>query len=287
MKTSFHILLIAMLFLLFSCESMVSEVEAPTTSPKIIVSSYLRAGADTIAVQLYYSRPLYTLTSWSYDGYSPVSDAIVKINNESSTTTLLFDPYLKSYYSTDMEVVGGKTYWLEVNTPKGEKVTAHCTVPAMAPPQAENITVDKNPGNFYEYSFGFRFADKAGKGDYYRVSAGFFNQWGPLPYEGYYETIWFQNGEEFVSDVNKDGEYFTYKSPWLYFTSENNRKINLLLFSTDEHYFNYHRSINNFEDDNPFAEPTPVYSNIEGGLGVFAGYQSFITEIDLNTIPGK
>jgi hypothetical protein len=54
-----------------------------------------------------------------------------------------------------------------------------------------------------------------------------------------------------------------------------------MLLTTDEHYFKYMESIrassqNNY---NPFAEPTFVHTNIEGGLGTFAGYQRFDYEV--------
>ena len=37
-----------------------------------------------------------------------------------------------------------------------------------------------------------------------------------------------------------------------------------------EPYYLYYESLRNFNDDNPFVEPTPVYTNINGGLGIFA-----------------
>lgn len=42
------------------------------------------------------------------------------------------------------------------------------------------------------------------------------------------------------------------------------------LLSIDENYYKYYRSLFNYDADNPFVEPTPVYSNVEGGLGCFA-----------------
>lgn len=50
--------------------------------------------------------------------------------------------------------------------------------------------------------------------------------------------------------------------------------LHAYLLHTDEHYFLYHRSVRNasYSQDNPFAEPVLVYTNVEGGLGVFAAY---------------
>jgi hypothetical protein len=49
--------------------------------------------------------------------------------------------------------------------------------------------------------------------------------------------------------------------------------LKVYLLNTCKPYYQYHKSLENYNDgENPFAEPTPIYSNIEGGLGVFAAY---------------
>ncbi len=40
-------------------------------------------------------------------------------------------------------------------------------------------------------------------------------------------------GEEFVTDINKDGEYFIYKTNWIYLDEEPNPVT--LFFSSDRH----------------------------------------------------
>lgn len=46
----------------------------------------------------------------------------------------------------------------------------------------------------------------------------------------------------------------------------------LLLSSLSEDYFEYQRTLNEQLLSGPFVEPLRVYSNVEGGLGIFAGY---------------
>ncbi|GAB2789287.1 hypothetical protein GCM10027275_37810 [Rhabdobacter roseus] len=51
--------------------------------------------------------------------------------------------------------------------------------------------------------------------------------------------------------------------------------VTLRLLNTDQHYYEYHRSVElSRRSGNPFAEPALVYSNVTGGLGVFAGFTS-------------
>ena len=50
--------------------------------------------------------------------------------------------------------------------------------------------------------------------------------------------------------------------------------------------YKYKRSVRlqGYNDDNPFAEPVPIYNNIEGGLGIFGGtsYQWYEVELDVD-----
>ncbi len=46
----------------------------------------------------------------------------------------------------------------------------------------------------------------------------------------------------------------------------------------------YRRSIDDYENaqGDPFAEPVQVYSNIENGYGIFAGFSKSTYEISMN-----
>ncbi|MFM7813194.1 MAG: DUF4249 family protein, partial [Flavobacteriales bacterium] len=46
----------------------------------------------------------------------------------------------------------------------------------------------------------------------------------------------------------------------------------------DESYYRYHKSISNSGYEGPFDEPTLVYSNVEGGLGVFGGFRQIVLD---------
>jgi hypothetical protein len=57
-------------------------------------------------------------------------------------------------------------------------------------------------------------------------------------------------------------------------------KINNLYFEikqVSEQYFLYQKSFlqQKYNHENPFSEPTKVYTNVKNGLGIFAGFQSF------------
>lgn len=56
-----------------------------------------------------------------------------------------------------------------------------------------------------------------------------------------------------------------------------------LLRTTTEEYYNYTRTrdLQASVESNPFAQPVQVYDNIEGGLGVFAGYNQVEKEVTI------
>ncbi len=54
--------------------------------------------------------------------------------------------------------------------------------------------------------------------------------------------------------------------------SRGNNKVLLLLTSYSNDYVEYARTLAENQDAGPFFEPISVYSNIDGGLGIFAGY---------------
>ena len=47
--------------------------------------------------------------------------------------------------------------------------------------------------------------------------------------------------------------------------------LNILLLSITPDYYNYWKSVESHYENrnNPFAEPTNVYENVEGGIGIF------------------
>lgn len=61
--------------------------------------------------------------------------------------------------------------------------------------------------------------------------------------------------------------------------------VKLDIRSTSENYFLYYNSINKqvAQSGNPFEPPSPLYTNVKNGLGIFGGYNS---ELRVLSIPG-
>lgn len=287
MKTNlFQLITLIHLLVFVSGCNMESDVEVPAVAPKLVVNSYISPETDTLFVSVLLSKPLFTITNYNEWDYVAVADAVVEITGGGQQVVLTFLPYEKRFFTTEVNVLPGEEYTLQVRTPEGEQVKARCTVPNKLPPAPEDMTVETTPQS-YEKALRFILSDPAGKGDYYRVSAGIesdIEQPG-YPWPKFFSPIGFQQGEEFVSDASYDGSSFLYKTEWMF--NGPSSPIRLYISQTDDHYFKFHQSIINYQDENPFAEPTPVYSNIEGGLGVFAAFRSIVVEVDMNNLPSK
>ncbi len=266
---------------------MISDVEVPSSEPKLVVTGFLSPGDDTISITVRKSRPLYVpYQSWE-NTFPAVNNATVTLSDGTNSINLSFNSLTGSYIapSSTMPIEAGKKYFLQVTTPDGYSVTSDCTVPSGNTPEVEITGIDSIEQYGSESKkVSFRFRDLPGKGQFYRVAAGTFFGDETSFYSYFYETG-FERGEPYVSDKNKDEEYFLFRTNEISNSnSSSNDTLYVSLQLTDENYYNYHRSINSFGGDNPFAEPTPVFSNIKGGLGVFSAVYGRITKFPLNNL---
>lgn len=284
-KHNLIIFLITGLLIIFSaCDSMISEVDVPDSEPKLVVTAFLSPDDDSVSVSVYKSRPLY-VSSQGWDlSFPPVNNATVTLSDGLNSVVIPFNPYSGTYRapSSAIQVTAGKSYSLTVTTPDGYNASSACTIPDGTAPDVEITGIDTiNQYGSISIKVSLRFRDLPGTGNFYRIAAGtiYGNEYA---YDRYFNEMGFERGEPYVSDKNKDGEYFTFKTWEIYEADSPDNILYVSLLLTDESYFNYHRSTGSrFGSDDFFAEPTPVYTNINGGLGVFAGVKGQITEINL------
>jgi len=96
----------------------------------------------------------------------------------------------------------------------------------------------------------------------------------------YINSNYVQFDKEFFSDKGFDGmdiirrtgsDFDLYNN---YFSAEGDSVVlKVYLLNTEKSYYLFHKSLADYEDgENPFAESSPVYSNISGGSGIFTSY---------------
>lgn len=272
---AFILLLIA--GMLSSCEKLVTDVDVPKVEPRMVVFGFISPESEMTRIEVSMSRPVFGKPSNSVE----VTDAVVSITNDAGQSIQL--PYVdtaRAYvvWKQQYAIEPGRTYSLRVSRGT-DQAKASCTVPTSVSTFSDvsaRKTGAQGEGS-PAYVITYRWADDAQETNYYRTVSGGSNSdmGGAFSYE-------------FCSDVHDDRSYngktisascevFDYwgGSPSSPLT------VSVFLLSTDFHYYEYHRRRMNYYGDDPFSEPYPQYSNVDGGLGVFCSYRESRSEIKL------
>ncbi len=277
MKTIHNILLAAAaIFGLTSCESD-ATVDVPETKPKLVVSSFISPQDTQVVVRVKRSKPIFQ--SYNVNTSASVANASVSITNGSTTMQLNYNS-TGEYYgvsATLFPITAGTTYTLTVTTPEGETATAKTTVPGVAP-AAMNVSytyVVEDSNSFFvsrHYTITINWNDFSGQSDLYRV----------VPVQlvksviNPTDTFQLRAGEFLISDANNDGGTIQDKIDFYNHIAQGSDTIvgfDFYLMRSSPEYYLYHESLLNYNSGDPFSEPSLIYTNITGGLGVFGSYQ--------------
>jgi hypothetical protein len=264
-----------------SCIDDVDNIKLPNVEPKLVVQSFITPN-DSVKVHVWLSSPInYNVTSggdYYDDEFVVISNADVLLTNQSGTEQMLvpFDSSL-DYYALSPQEFGiqmGETYTLSVISPEYGAITASTTVPSYVPivSSVELDTLNENEwGDVRGILTGY-LTDEGGVENYY--AAHVFNYSEYTDGEDTNSYISFAT-RMLISDKGYDGEDMPFRVDFSLSVYEDHL-VHLYALSVDEHYYRFHRSLDNVGDfeDNPFTESTHLYTNIEGGLGVFASYVS-------------
>ncbi len=273
MKNIFKIYLLVMVAILSGCTKD-AEIALPEYKPTLVIHSYISPQDTGVLVYVNMSKSAYNN---NYNDLNNVVNATVKISDGVSTTTLSFIPSqgpnsYSSYYvdSTIFKIRPGITYQLEVSTPDGKKATANTTIPSSVPVKNLTYTLVKSQFGDSVYNLNFNFDDPLGQDDYFKFGAYV------LTIDTVTEELLQSSGSEnFSTYFNSDGKYITESmEAYGYYplmSPEQIRIVDFRLMHVTREYYMYHQSIQN-SGGGPFSEPNVPFTNITGGVGVFAGY---------------
>jgi Domain of unknown function (DUF4249) len=313
MKKIFSLLLIATA--LASCETLVNDVDPsrlPSTSNQLVVHGYLSPQDTLLQVSVRASGPVTGANIGGGFGSEAPSfpNATVTLTNQNRTVNLVLRQGSSHYTApaSSMPIVAGQTYNLSV-TFNGQTVTSSCTIPqavAINEVRQDSVAVQgfviSNPGTIStpkDRTYRLFWQDPVGQSNYYQVSGYMLaqqrvqtgmNQFREQPVVG---SIFFnergRGSGSLLSDEKQDGARMASNTGRLgsfWFSSSSNiirstRSVTLSLIACEKTYYDYHRILEIYESDNPFAEPTLLPNNIKGGLGCFAGYNR--TDFNIKT----
>ncbi len=301
------------LFSLASCESMVNDLDPdklPDVKSKLVVECYISPQSKTIQAIVTESQPLFGVANYQI---KVIKDAKVTLSGPSGQVVLPFSDSLSVYVlpASQFNIEAGKTYKITVSDPT-RTVTASCTVPARSA-SLKKYTFDITEGKTYPgdtptdemvAKTKFYWDDIAHEKNYYVVRGHVSVDQNVFRYD--YMTkvseiarLEFKNEFNFaaITDNNADGltlnsgtletNLRNYNSrftgpdgkPVSYDTDPKIKEIYVEILTVDDHYYKFKQTVGHNSEDNPFVEPTLVYTNIEGGLGCFAGFNASGTSI--------
>lgn len=284
MKATF--VLFFFLGICLSC-SQVIEIDRPFENPKIIVNA-LFTPDSTWQVYITKSRDILDLSSY----FEPVNDAIVSIHDENNfvieTLSYSSDKWFRFRYAGNTVPEAGRTYLINVQLYNQQNLQAINHVPIPTP--ISSVVVDssrfKANGENIEMNIGFK--DPEGFKNYYCIK---------ILRDAYYlqneDTIRFVEDVHFepidpvfnndyaaglttlFNDNLFDGMNFEFRlklSPFFNFGTTEGLRAALLTVSEDYYQYFTTKNLQNNKREDPFAQPTQVFSNIKNGIGIFAGF---------------
>jgi hypothetical protein len=262
---------IIVLATLISCEKEVKTGIIPEFEQKLVVSSFI-SPADTVSTVIVGSNKriygdLGILESLG-DLTAFISDGAKEIHLLRTTTGFKFS-------ANDFKIDEGKSYKLRVLSNKGLETEAECTVPITRnlQPVIDTFTVIKT-GWYPSFTTKISITDFPGEDNYYRLYCVQENFYMYNNKKMQYKTMFSGFNNEFFTDKGRDGENIEIASIVL----NNTRTLDSSFFkvyilNTNKEYYDYHESIKKYSGgDDPFTEVSPVFTNITGGLGIFAAY---------------
>jgi len=298
-KVSYYFLIVSQFFLL-SCESLIKEIDPsflPETDSKLVVACFISPQDTVLASKVTETKLLIGTTG---DIRDDITNATVSLSDGSKSIRLIYSSKLGYYRAlpSELPILVGKTYTITVNTPDGRQVNASTTVPN--PIAIKEVKIDSTKVNDFqlgnsmtntEYDVKVIWQDKAGEPNYYRAISEFTILYGiPAP-ENIKNIIYAPVSTivdlRTIEDKSTDGQLLSLNRNYLptdmwaniqgqqIDLSKRLDKIKVGLFQTDIHYYNYHTSLRRQrENNNPFAEPVLLYTNINGGFGCFGAYNA-------------
>lgn len=277
-----------MVLICFACEVDYSFNEKDF-KPRVVVNALITP-QEPFAVQLHWSRS-YSAES----GFSPVEEAEIRLY-EDNAEVVRCTANPTGTTQTTFQATAGRSYRLVVTVPGYGDLSAQTTIPA-APTATFSFALQK--GWYRHFDVADLSAGTDAKAIWIRGTER--NDNGEKDIYAFHTTSLFVdqvNGSNDAYESDEKGSTIDFEH-FLRIPRENLRAAFPLRFSTfgaaenrhtfqvisaSDSYDRYMRSLYKHDlntgesaQENPFIEQITVYSNIDNGLGIFAGYNYFTT----------
>jgi hypothetical protein len=306
-----YLLLTVSLLFSFSCDKVAPSIDIDQHDPELVVISNFTNGRE-IEVVVSSTR---SLTDQSYTEY--LLDATVELYEGDTylETLQLIEPKTSDdipYYSSpEFRPVVNVIYHLKVSAPGFQPITSQSRIPPQisiislqidnleqASPVEGRIQVD--------FDLNLHFEDPIENVNYYHISLiQQYHQFGILengdtsiistytksirqsPEINTNFEIAHLGGGILLSDEPFDGKVISYSMPVTIDYNPANEilgKLFIDLRAVSEEYFLYFQGLSRTENasGSPFTDPVFIFDNIDGGKGIFAGYNSSLDSLQIS-----
>lgn len=272
MKSKIILIFFLILMAVTGCELEVKNIKLPDFQQKLVINSFI-SPYDTISfVSIYSNERVFGELNDS----ESLGNLSVTISNGQKEISLKDIEGRFIFRREDMTVEEGSTYQLKVTSDKGLSAEATCTVPVKRELYPEADTVRELSKyewmpDVYFINTNIYITDPAGEANFYSF---YLKELEYYPGNFYTSQVGSEK-QEIINDIGKDGErILAYAGSVTEPSAECDSAFMIsYILQTDKAYFTYHYSLENYSGgEEPFKEIYPAYSNIEGGLGIFASY---------------
>lgn len=269
-----------LLMSMVSCERD-ANVDLPEVDSKIVLRCFISPNDTDIVARVTQSDPVFGSSSVGIN--EPIHDAVVVISDGVAQANLAFDEFTQSYviHQSVYPVIPGRQYIMTVVAPGLQSVNATTTVPEAAPVISDwNISIEDTIGAEFEQRInvngGLFWSNPVSDPGFYsvqvsRVEASQFIEGGGYvanSFDTFFKKLIEVEELSATYSLNLKSSYYLqgYAEP------SDTAYFELYLLNVNTDYYHFNRSMENAMYSDPFTEPSFVYSNVVGGLGVFAAY---------------
>ena len=286
-----QLIYILFICLLSNCIRPVKDKDLPKVQAKLVIGGFISPQDSLVTVKVGKSTPVGANIDPGSSLTTTVVNAIVLLSGGGASAILTYNEELETYYvpASEFPIIPGQTYTLVVSTPDGLIAKSTTTVPVYYPPftwTVDSAAIIPPYSNEKRINIHISWEDPASHQNYYRLY-GEIDHGQSINNGGHYLSsipIYFNSSPMIISDEGLNGGSFgPYIGHGIYFPDRTTgrKEIKVFLLNTDVNYFNFYNSVTTYNNSNPFQEPFNLFTNIEGGMGVFASFQASSIQFDI------
>ncbi len=279
MKSHHFLILLSFSFFLTACGEDFFEqtvkIDVPEHTPQLAITSQMNAGDTAVWVYVTHSQGIL-----ENGEAKSIEDATVEMFKDGLLVETL--PYLgERFYAKTLALpllADGAEYEFKISANGYDPVEARQQMPMPVP----IISATYEPEGALDIDgervdeITVEFIDPSGADNFYKIIVTVeTEQWSHSPWLHQLDPIAedLDNGQ-YIKDASFDGKKYSWRvGIWpQYFQPGDDAKIYVQLHSVSRDHYFYERSVvlSQDADDNPFAEPVIIHSNVEGGQGIFS-----------------